>query len=151
MHGSRLRRIFRNVDSRTDRQNQLGRVASIQRQFQDSLRFHSLADTNGSGLHKRRVGLNLDLLGTLTHFERHVNDRIAVYLQHDSGLYERPEAGQSCFQFVRTQRQVRQNIHAGFVADGASSDSCFDLRCCDFNARQHCTARILHGAADLRR
>ena len=150
LHASRRRCVFRNVDGGADGQDQLGCVTSIQRQFQNALCLHGLSDTHSAGLHKRSIGLNLDLLRPLAHFERHVNDWVAVDLQHDSCLDKRSESRQRRFQFVRTERQVRQHIHAGFVADRASGDSGLGLCCRDFYARQDRTAGILHGAGDLR-
>ena len=57
-------------------------------------------------LDQRRVDLNLDLLGHLTHFQHRVDHRSAVHLQHNSRLYKCAKSRQSRFQFITAQRQV---------------------------------------------
>src|SRR5262249_12144475 len=86
--------------------NELVRLTPIQRQFQNAGIFHDLADACIPRFHQRRICLHLDALGYLTDLEGDVDNRIASYLQYDTGLYEAFEPRQRCFQTIWTDRQV---------------------------------------------
>ena len=83
-------------------QQQLLRVAPVERQLHDPRRFHDLTDADAARLNQRRVGLDFHLFRNLADLERDVDRRVAADLQDNSHLHKRPESGQTCLQAVRT-------------------------------------------------
>ena len=66
--------------------DQLHRLPTIQWKFKDSCVLHYLADARAPCFHQGRVGLDLYRLRDLAYLQSYVNHRIAVHLQHNSGL-----------------------------------------------------------------
>ena len=67
---------------------------------------NDLTNRGASRFYKGCVRLNLDLLRYLPNLQRSIDDRTAVYLQHNSGLHVGAKARQCRFQPVRTQWQI---------------------------------------------
>ena len=87
--------------------NEVGDLASVQRQFQNSCVLNDCADCRAARLYLCGICLNLDRLGYLADFQRDVYRRIAVHLKHDVRLHKRAKSGQRRFQSIRTGCQVR--------------------------------------------
>ena len=136
-------------DGAAGQRDQIGHLASVERQLQNSRILDNLAHTGASRFHQSRVCLNLDLLSDLTDVKDHVDHRIAVDLQHNSSLYKRTKSRQSRLQPIGTKRQVWQHVQSGLIANRVSTDTRVRLRHCDFRARQHSPALIPDRAADL--
>ena len=89
---------MRSSANRGPRKNdQFGHLAAIERQFHDSHVVDHLPDTGVPCFYQRRVRLNLDGLGNLTHCHYNVDFGITVDLQHDSCLHKCTETRQACF------------------------------------------------------
>ncbi len=65
---------------------QVGGIPAVERQVQDPLVVHHLADAEVARLDHQRVGLNGDVLGDLAERQGDVDDRVRADLQHDAGL-----------------------------------------------------------------
>ena len=75
--------------------DELRHLTPIERQFHDAHIIDDLAHSRASRLDERRVRLDLDGLGNLTHLQHDVDDRIGIDLQHDSRLRKRTETRQA--------------------------------------------------------
>ena len=95
---------------RSDQRHQIVYLAAHERHFQDAGVLDNRTDARRTRLDHRGIGLNLDGLGHLTHFQDDLDRRIAVDLQHDPSLRECSKSRQSRLQPVRTHWQVRQNV-----------------------------------------
>ena len=73
------------LDSRACQRDQFGHIPSIQGQFENPLRFHKLAHTHAPRFNERCVGLHLHSFRNLPDFERDIDHRIRVDLQHNPG------------------------------------------------------------------
>ena len=123
-----LRPACRRLHGCSGKRNQVADLASIEGQFQDSLVLDNLTDTGVTRFHHGSVRLNLDLLRNLSHFQHGIDHRAAINLQDDSSLQKRAKSRQCCFQFVRTDRQIRKHIGTRLVRDCISSNSRICLR-----------------------
>ena len=123
-----LRPACRRLHRCSGKRNQVADLASIEGQFQDSLVLDNLTDTGVTRFHHGSVRLNLDLLRNLSHFQHGIDHRAAINLQDDSSLHKRSKSRQCCFQFVRTDRQIRKHIGTRLVRDCISSNSRICLR-----------------------
>ena len=72
--------------------DQVRDVSTVQRQFEDSRILDNLTDTRAPRLDKSGIRLYLDLFAHLTDFKNQVDDRVAVHLQHNSGLNKGPKS-----------------------------------------------------------
>src|SRR5437879_6070432 len=110
-----VERLHQFACPRPPRTRQVDRLASVERQLQHAHVVDYLTDTRAPRFHQSGIRLNLDLLGNLAHFEARVDHRIAIHLQHDSGLHISAEPRQSRFEPVWADRQIRQYVGAGLV------------------------------------
>ena len=95
------------MDGRARQRQQLRYLPAVKRKFQNSLILDHLADASTPRLHERRIRLNLYLLRDLAYFKRRVDHCICVDLQNDSTLYKCSKPGQSCFQAIGPDQQIR--------------------------------------------
>ena len=100
-------------------------------------------------LHESGIRLNFNLIGDLTDLEYDVDCRIGVDLQDDSTLDVGPESGQLSLEHVRPQRQARQHVVAGFVADGSPFRAGCRLSYGDLDTWKNRARLILDGTTDL--
>ena len=63
--------------------NQIGGVASVERQFQNALVLQHLSDAGGLRLHLRRVGFDLYGLRRSADLQRNIDRWVDRHLQHD--------------------------------------------------------------------
>src|SRR5262245_56184226 len=87
----------RETDGGTGECDQIGDVASVERELENALVLNNCADCRSACLNERGIGLNLDLLGYLTDLQGRINHWTAVDLQNDSGLHKGAKSRQSCF------------------------------------------------------
>ena len=132
-------------------EDQFGDLASVERKLQHALAVHHLANARASCLHHCCVGQNIDLIADRTEFERDIDDWIAVHTQHDPGLDVSPEALQSDFQHIRTDREVRQRVVSGLIRYDVPGQPRGSLRSFHFHARQNSSRLICYGPIDLPR
>src|SRR5439155_2353625 len=122
-------------DGRASQKDQLGSVASVERQFQDPLVLDELPNADVPRLDRDSVGLYLDRVRHLAHLQYWVDYCTAVDLQDNASLHVSPEPGQSSLQPIRSEHQVRQDIGSGFICESVSPDPGVGLRRRDFHAR----------------
>src|SRR5262245_51372677 len=72
---SGTRRPF-NRHSRSGKLDEVGWIASVERQLEDPLILDYLTNACSACLHQRRVGLNLDRFRDLAHLQHSIYDRI---------------------------------------------------------------------------
>ena len=137
------------IDGSAGEYDQIGHVASVERQFQYPFVFDHRTDSRIPRVYESRVRLNFDLFTHLAHFQNHIDNRTGIDLQHDAGPHIGPESWQCGLQSIRTRRQVRHNVGSSFIADGRPRDSGVRLSDGDFHTGQHGAALIFYGAADL--
>ena len=68
----------------TPEQQQLLRVAPVERQFHDACGFHDLTDADAARLHQRRIGVDFNRFGNLADLEYQIDRRIAIDLQDNA-------------------------------------------------------------------
>jgi hypothetical protein len=134
---------------RRQKLHQVGGIASVERQVQDALVVHHLADAEIAGFDGERARLDRHGLLDLPH--RHSDDdgRRRTDLQHDAGLRVRPEALQRGLETVRTNGEIRQQELPLRIGDCVAFEARVGLRHGDINAGQHTSASVFHGPADL--
>ena len=75
--------------------------------------------------------------------------RVAVDLQHDSGLRKGAEAREHRLEAVRSERQIQQHIRTRFIGHRFATETGLSLYCADGNARKNAATRIDHSSVDL--
>jgi hypothetical protein len=125
-------------------ENQVRGVAAVQWKFHDALIVDDLTHTGTARFNHRDVRLNLEGLRHLSHLEDNVDYRIAVHLQHDSGLNIGRETDKSRLEPVRTDGQIRKRVRSCFVGDRGAAHTGVCLRYLDLDTRKHSTGWILH-------
>ena len=131
--------------------NEFDHIPSIQWELQDAGVFHNFTDTRIPGFYQGCVGLNLDRLGDLSHFQDHIDDGAAVDFQNDSALYIHPKPRQGGLQPIWANRQVRQNVGSGFIGNDGASNPGTSMSRRDFHARKNRGGRVLDSATNLGR
>jgi hypothetical protein len=108
-----------------------------------------LRDGRVVDLDERRGPFDRHCFRELAKLQRHRQHRIAVDLQHESGLHVCAEAGECDLQTIRSDRQVQQRVRARLVGDGLAAEA--DVGVCGDNggARQDAAAGIRNGPVDL--
>src|SRR5262249_37669941 len=124
-------------------------LPAVQWQFENTSILDDLAYAHTSCFHQSRIRLNFDLFVDLTDLENRIDHGTGIHLKHNSRLRISSESGQRRFEPVRTNRQVRQNVGAGFIRNRVASDTRVGLRRDYLNARQHRSALIFNSTADL--
>ena len=124
-------------------------IPPIQGKIQDAGIFHHFTDTRIPGFHQSRVGLHLDRLRDLSHFQDDIKNRTAVDFQSYSALHIGAKPRQRRLQPIWSNGKVRQNVGAGFVGDGGTGNPSAGLSRGDFHSRQNCARRILNSATNL--
>src|SRR5436190_7397893 len=67
-------------------ENELGHLASVQRQLENALIVHDGSHAGVSRFNQSSVGADLDRLSNLTDLEDGINGGVAIDLKHDSSL-----------------------------------------------------------------
>src|SRR5262249_11826759 len=134
------------ADGGARQHNQIGHVATIERQIYDALRLHNLADAGATRLDLRSVGLDNDLLGNRAHFQRGVHRWITVDLQYDARLNVPRESFLRDINLVGTQRKIRQNKCAIYATGGCAGNPGFGLRGFYTGPGDRGTARVSNGS-----
>jgi hypothetical protein len=125
--------------------DQIGGVASVQRQLFDALVLDDLPDAGAARLDQRRRGLHRHGLAERADRQRHRDFGIRADLQDDAGLLVDAEAGEHRLQAIRPDRQAGQRVGAVLAGDGAAAESGIRLRDGDVDARQDAAAFIANG------
>ena len=128
---------------------QVGGVASVQRQVEDPLVVHHLADAEAARLDHLRVGLDGDGFGDLAERQGDRHDRVAVHLQHDARLHGGPEPLQRHFELVGADRDAGKRERAGLVGDDLALEPGIGLGRADRRPGKDAAARIFDGTGDL--
>jgi hypothetical protein len=139
-----VRRLRASSDSRARENNQFDGLPAIERQFEHSRVIGHLADAGVSRFDQCRIGLHFYLIGNLTDFQNNIHGWVCGYLKDDSALHMGLETGKHCFQPIRSDRQVRQEICTGFVRYCSAHDPRLDLRRRNLRARQNRACLISH-------
>ena len=100
--------------ARPGEEDQLGRLPSIERQFDHALVVHDLADPGRMRFDHRRVGGDRHLFADDADRQRDIQLRIRADLEDDAVLHVGVEALQRHLQLIRPDGEVRQ--HEGAVA-----------------------------------
>ena len=146
-----IQRALRRGGRHSRQQDQLCNLPSIQRQFKNTGVVDHLTDARVACFHKRGIGLNLDALGNLSHFQQNIQYRVAANLQHDSCSHVATEPRQRRLQPIRTDREIRQRVRARLIGHRRARYPGIGLRDLHFHSRQNRTALIGHHSTDLRR
>jgi hypothetical protein len=101
--------------------------------------------------HLADVGFHLYLLGHVPDTESDGDLRAAGDLQFNAGLHVLAKSLLGCFQPVRTERQIGQNVRPIFIGHHCSSGAGVGLHCRDSRASDRATALIMYRAVNLRR
>ena len=83
--------------------HQVGRIATVERQIQDPLVVHHLADAQVARFDGERVRLNGHALLDLANGHRDVDDRVRADLEHDPRLREAAKSLQHRLETIRTR------------------------------------------------
>ena len=138
-------------DDRRQVLHEVGGISSVQRQLEDPLVVHHLADAHVARFDQRRFGLDEHRLFDRAERQLHVDHRIVVHPQHDAGPRVRLEPLKIHFQLVRTDRQARNRVRPGRVGERVAFEAGVGLRGDHIGARKNAAARVADDAGDLRR
>ena len=144
--GETARRIDRDAGRE---QQQVGDLASIERQLQHALVVNQLANARAPRFDHRRIRLHGNLLRHGAEREHDVDRRRRVDGQHDTRLDIRTKTLERGFEPIRTDREVRYHVAAAFVRYGRPREAGRGLRDGDRHAWKHAAGIVLHGARDL--
>ena len=108
-------------------QDQLGRLARVQRQFDDFLVADDLADAAAVRFHRQGLGLHHDLFADRADLQGRVDDRVGIDVEHDAGLDVGGEAVLGDLHAVRPDREVREEERAVGAGDGGAGLAGFGL------------------------
>src|SRR5215471_2900106 len=107
---SRVKRGIGRGNGSSGEEDQFGGIAAIERQLQNPLVIDDIAYSGTAGFDESRVGLDFHFIGDLSDLKNGIHCWSRSNLQRDSGLYISPEAGQSRFDRIRSDRQVLQYV-----------------------------------------
>ena len=126
-----------------------GDVATLERQRLDGLVVDDCSDRRVARFDERRGRLHRHCFLERAELQLHGDHRIAVHLQHDSGLHVGAEAGERGFEAIRSNRQVGQRVRARDVGDGIPAKAGVRLDCGDRDTRQRSATFVNDGPVDL--
>jgi hypothetical protein len=130
-------------------EDQLGHLASVERQLDDALVIDDLADARAVSFDGRRVAGHRHLLRHVADPQRHVDHWIRADLEHDTVLDIGVEARQRHLELIGADGQVREHVPAVMGRDRYSSLSRVRLGHADLGAGDRRAARISDNAREL--
>lgn len=112
---------------------QLGEIAAIERQVNQSPRFHHLRDGILFGLHLGGVGGDLDALGHGANLQGDGGIAVARHLEFNALLDVSLKTGRRDFELIMPDGKVREHVAASAVRDSGMWQAgvyaaCLDLR-----------------------
>ena len=148
LRGSEIVEVF-SADHARLQDRKLDRIAPVQCEVGDLLRFHGAADLRRLAFHKRNRGLHVDGLGDLAHLERGVHSGPGRGIHFDIALNVFLEARRLDGHFVIAHRQASQGIGTVLAGDGAAVQSAQFVDGGHLRSGHKGIARILHSSRDL--
>ena len=142
-------RGFGRLHRRAREHEQVGDLASLQRELDDPLLLDHRADARAAHVHDRRRGFHRHGFFERAERERRVHRRRRAHLQHEPRLHVGAETLQRNLEAIRAGRQVRDQIGAGIVGDDRARQAGGRLHHRHGGARQHGAARVGHASVDL--
>jgi len=103
------------------------------------------------GFYQGGVGLDGDLFGHGADRQNGIHCRIAIDLEHETGLHELAEARLGDFQHIRANGKIREHIGAVRSARCGTDRAGGRLRHFECSTGHTRTAGIFHGAVNLSR
>ena len=137
------------VDRGARLEDQVGDLASLQRQLDNALLLDDLADACALRVHERRRRLDGNRLGQLAQSKGDVDRRRRGHLQDDARLDIGAEAREHDLEPVRPDGQVRQDVRPAVVGHGGPRETGIRLNDGHGDSWQHAAAVIRHPAAQL--
>ena len=134
---------------RTVQLDKVGNLTAVQGEFEDALIFHDGPHALTSGFDECSVCLYFNLFADLPDFQDGIDDLIRIHLQDDSDLKKCSKPGQCGLEFVRANREVRQDEVACFICNDIPDDTRVGLCRGNLDAGQNRSALISNRAADL--
>ncbi len=129
--------------------HQLNGVATLERQRLDLFVIDDRADGRIARLDERRGRFDRHRFLHAAQLQRDRDHRVAVDLQHDSGLREGAEAGEHGLEAIRSERQIQQSIRTGLIGHRFATETGLGLYRADGNARENAATRIDDSSVDL--
>src|SRR5262249_48390725 len=90
--------------------DQVGRVAAIERQFENALVFYDRADANSARFHHRCIRLDFDLFGNLPNLHDGIDECSVIDLQHNACLNKRSKSRQGGFKPIGSESQIPRSL-----------------------------------------
>ena len=137
------------VDGRAHHHEQRCHLPSLQRQFDDPLTFHDLADARAPHVHERRGRFNGHRFLEGADRQLHVDRRRGGDLQDDARLDVGAEPLERHFEPVWAGGQIRHEVRALTVSDDAARRARVGLGYCHRGSGQRGAAGIGHLAGEL--
>ena len=117
----------------SSQRNQVLNLAADKRKLQDLRIIDNLPNAGRSRFDHARVRRHLNALGQLPDFKGCIDGDRAVDLKQNPSLCERTESRQGNVEPIWTDRQIRQNVISGLIADCFPDETCIALRGVDFH------------------
>ena len=130
--------------------DQVGDLASLQRQLQNGFVVDDRADARAADVDERRRGLHRHRFLQRANGQHRVHGRCAAHLQDDARLHVRPESLERDLEPVGPGRKVRQQVAAGFIGHGRASETGVGLCGGNGYTGQHGAAFIANRPTQLR-
>jgi hypothetical protein len=147
LHAAAVRRA--GLHRRAREHDQVGDLASLERQFDDALVLDDVADAGAADVDDRRGGLYGDRLFKVADRQLRVERGRLADLQHDSSLRVGPESLERDLEAVRARRHVRHDPGAFAVGDDGPGEPGIGLGGGHGNSGKHGAAFIRHAAGEL--
>jgi hypothetical protein len=130
-------------------QDELHRIASVQRQIDNLFVIDDRRDADGTRLHHRCVPLDLDGLRHGAQCHGDVDRARIPDVEHDTGLLEARESGHRRGDLVRADGEIGEDVLTVSACDHEPGLAGSGLRDRDRGARQHAAGFVGHRARQL--